>query len=145
MCNVLPKTLKKVKEYVDFIYDSTLGEGMKGSFTKQTTRIMYIAAILVKRGVLKKEGHVRAPIYVWAASMAPTRALYESVAKEMVLRERDIQARYRKKSNPAPPSVPAAKPCNELDRFPSQALWDELKSRGYEIEGDHLVLKKYLN
>ena len=47
---------------------------------------------------------------------------------------------------PEPTPAPTNKEyVTDLDGFSSQELWDELKKRGYDIEGDRIVKKAYLN
>jgi len=47
--------------------------------------------------------------------------------------------------NPEPTPAPAKREyVTDLDGFSAQQLWDELKKRGYDIEGDRIVKKAYL-
>lgn len=97
---VTSKTLAIVKEIVDFIYEATVVEGgYKGGWSKYSTRFRKVASILVKRGVLVREGKQLHTLYKWNnAAMYPTNPFYKSVAQEMVKDERAIMARsYQKK------------------------------------------------
>lgn len=161
-------TIKKVKEIVDFVYEATIVEGgYRGGWTKYSTRFKSVVTILKKRGILKQEGNARYPIQRWFnPAIAPTKNLYKTIADEIALQGRKYAKRayYKKKANickeekfvKAEPSViikeevqknlsPA--PARGLQDFPSQELWDELKRRGYDIEGGRLVLcvKEYLD
>ena len=97
---VTSNTLVKVKEIVDFLFEATVTEGgYKGGWSKYSTRFRKIAHILVKRGVLIKEGNQMHTTYKWNnAAMCPTKPFYKSVAQEMVKGEREVMARsYQKK------------------------------------------------
>ena len=158
-----PATVKKVKEAVDFIYEATQGSGTPGGWNKYPARVRASVSIMVKRGILVKEGHPKQPIYRWAVASAPTKTLYQSIANEIVMKERASNQNHRArkraektaqeapevKTEPiiaqAPSAAPTAKQNPVLAIFSDQALWDELKRRGYVAEGDRLVFKKYLD
>ena len=163
MCNAEanPKTVKKVKEAVDFIYGATQGNGTPGGWQKYPARVRAAVSIMIQRGILVKEGHPRSPIYRWAVAPAPTKTLYQSIANEVVARERACCQRHREKRRKAAPAAPA-KPKEEIvlrpldiavevksdpdmAKFSDQELWDELKRRGYAAEDGRLVFKKYLD
>lgn len=163
MCKVLPRTLKVVKENIDFLYECTIGEGTKGGFTKHSTRTKKVLAILVKRGIITREGHYKEPIYRWVANSAPTKALYQSVAEEMVTKEREIVRRSRDKKKAMetkgesvttveekmPVNTIATETQNTLliDELSDNVLWCELKRRGWDIEDNKLVKvsKQYMD
>lgn len=149
--DVLSSTLKKVKEIVDFIYDVTGGEGSTGGWGSYSSRTQIIVQIMVSRGILKRSGPKPRPHYIWAANMAPTSALYKSIAEDMVRKEREsVKKHYAAKQLVVEkPDVACVKQESKpsLDSFTSQELWDELKRRGYDIEDCRLVVvrKEYLN
>lgn len=89
---VTSKTLMQVKEIVDFIYEATVTEsGYIGGWSKYSSRFRHVAKILVKRGILIREGANIHQSYKWSnAAMAPTKPLYKSVAQEMVSEERTV-------------------------------------------------------
>lgn len=154
MCKIeaSPATLKKVKGMVDFIYEITIGEGYKGSLAKSPTRERYIMSILVKRGIVVKEGDIKNRVYRWVAPLPPTKTLYKTIGDEMVANEMDMAKRSREKkaarsAKPVEGEKEAPVQVAGLEGFSDQALWDELKKRGYAIEDGRLVVvtKSYLN
>ena len=153
--NIAPSTLKYVKETVDLIYELTSAGEYKGGWEKESSRFRRIATILVKRGSLIKEGHVKSLSYRWnPLALAPTKVFYASVAAELIENQRRYGREHRQRAKqallkqraaqnpPAMPEVLTAAPDSALDMFTIQQLWDELKRRGCSIEDNRLVLIK---
>ena len=153
---VLPRTLSKIKVIIDEIYELTSSSPYRGSFAKTSGRYRNILSELIRRGCVIREGHIRKPIYTWnPQAMAPTKCFYETIATEIVARERsyseNFALRKRDKKNDAPKEVekPIEEPIADeticrstLSLFSDQELWDELKHRGARIIGNKLVIVK---
>lgn len=162
---VANSTMKIVREKVDFIYGITsTPDGYTGSMSHNGSRFSAIVAILIKRGILLRSGHVNNPTYKWFnPNMSPTKTLYQSIAAEMVARERkSVMNSYKRKkkreeeekraaaiekekqeakiAEPEPKAVEEPQP-NPLAEYTIQQLWDELKSRGVCIEDGKLAIK----
>ena len=66
---VTTKTLLKVKEIVDFIYEATVAEGgYNGGWAKYSSRFRHVSTILIRRGVIKREGNQQHTIYTWTSN-----------------------------------------------------------------------------
>ena len=144
--DVSSSTLKKVKEIVDFIYGVTIGEGSSGGWGKYSSRTQLIVKILVARGILQRTGPKPRPHYVWVATMAPTATLYRSIAESTVIQERENMKKQSARKKKRDKEV-KEEAFVSLASFQDQELWDELKRRGYSIEGNQLVItkKEYLS
>ena len=75
-----PFDLAKCKLVVDTIYELTKGgyEGKLGIDNHTAT----VSRLLQKRGILKREGTKRYPLYRWVANMAPTDVLYKNILRD---------------------------------------------------------------
>ena len=155
MCNADARssTVKMVKEIVDELYGLTVGDGFRGSFSKTKTRYRTVLRMLVRRGVIVREGHPKEPTYRWAASLAPNNTLYKNIANDTVNYERGIATRSNTKKRAlftAPPArtegtevyEPKFSEKRSIHFFSDEELWGELKRRGYRIEDGKLVLVK---
>lgn len=149
--------LGQVKDAVDFLFDATNKQGgFKGSVCSQSVLFGEVTTILVRRGIIDKkrdETHKRGFTYMWVATMHPTKTLYQSITQELRDQQRKYDLKSRAKRRPDKNTVPvvnvmideATNPATGLEAFPSQLLWDELKKRGFTIDGERLVKKDYLN
>ena len=149
--------LGQVKDAIDFLFDATNKQGgFKGSVCNQSALFGKVTTILVRRGIIDKkrnETHKKGFSYMWAATMHPTKTLYQSVTQELRDKQREYDLKSRAKRKPEKPSVQivsamideVVKPSTGLEAFPSQLLLDELKYRGFTIEGERLVKKDYLD
>lgn len=162
----LVKTVKETVDYV-FSYLHPFPDGVVfsakdlGFNEKRVLKILYARGIITReqvKGVSGKQFR-----YKWAAVMPPTNVLYGSIADEI----RDIdsaktkeQRKKRKEkktmstenntndTNTAKEIISELSDCEDLGPLfgiTSQALWDELKARGYYIENNRLVTKLYLD
>ena len=97
-----------------------------------------VSAELVSRGVLKKSRKGVHFHYVWAANCAPTDTFYKNVAKSISDHQKEIDAKRRAEK----PVVVEKIVEKSLSAYSIQELWDELKSRGVQIEDNKLVVIK---
>lgn len=162
MGNKKPKPLLgQVRDAVDKIYElTTANGGYHGSFVGYTQTFGKVIHVLVSRGIVSRsrKTSLKSYIYSWATPNHPTDNLYKSITHEL----RDRQKAYEIKSKAKKMAlkkteivkVPVVNELTEslkkeyvtsLDGFSSQELWDELKKRGFGIEGDRIVKKAYLN
>ena len=162
---------KTVKDTVDLVFELTTSN--PDGYDIKTEEFGFagslVIKILVQRGILERTrvkvagGRYR---YKWVVASAPTKVLYGSITQEISDFYKAKNAKYppKKKSAekatvdviaeepiPAPAvvtvhdgPVPAVQ---SLDPFSAQELWDELKRRGFFIEGERLciVKKAYLD
>ena len=160
--------LKRTKDTVDFVYGILSAE--PGGVELHPSSLGYyesiIVRLLLKKKILKKEllrdaGRGRRYKYIWnPVAMAPTENLYQTIKNELESFNREHHKKYRGKKpcvgsqnydaeplKKIQPSSLFSAPSPSLDKFTSQELWDELKKRGYGIEGERLVIVKreYLN
>lgn len=138
-----PFDLSKCKLTVDTIYELTKGgyEGKLGIDNHTAS----VSRLLQKRGILKREGTKRYPVYKWVATMAPTELLYKNILSDYM--ELITPPEKKKPAEELPPPIPKtaklppdAKPVtgNILERFTAQELWNELKRRGFYIENGEI-------
>lgn len=116
-----------------------------GGWGKYSARVRACIGIMIRRGIIVKEGHPRIPIYRWAVTSTPTANLYKSIANEIVTLERaaNVRSRMRKEQQKASENTEQPKEsATGLCDYADQALWDELKRRGYAIEDGRLVMTK---
>lgn len=157
---------KTVKDTVDFVYEflSPFKDGCAFSARDTGNQGRYVVRTLLRRGIISmKKLPGGKTHYTWVADMAPTKVLYKSVAAEIRDQQREKNKKYkaqkvvaqttenaedakadeRKESVGMEPITPP----NLLKVFSDQELWDELKARGYGIEGNRLcvVKKEYLD
>lgn len=168
----LPKTVKETVDFIyEFLIVHPDGvQFSAGSLGGSTQK--RILCILVKRGIVERTwlltgGTGRVCKYKWIATMPPTKTLYGSIVTEI----RDEQKAWpsHKKSAKSKQSVKEQSVVDEkqdavidavaqepigvdptsvfagfgpFDGFSDQELWDELKKRGYSIEGNRLVIVK---
>lgn len=164
MCNEKPMPLLgKIKDAIDAVYEMTVTPGgYHGHFKEYPTIFWRVVSVLCQRKIVSRE---RNPlqrcsfVYKWVATMHPTTTLYKSVEQEIRDKVRAYRSNERKKKERQPKTETPAVFDNSmvvspihntreegiLDGFSAQELWDELKKRGFEIEGDHIVKKAYLN
>lgn len=130
--------LQTCKKHIDFIYELTK-EGYAGSMSSfGSATLTKVSAELVSRGVLKKSRKGVHFHYVWAANCAPTDTFYKNVAKSISDHQKEIDAKRR-----AEKPVMVEKIVEKaLSAYSIQELWDELKSRGVQIEDNKLVVIK---
>ena len=162
---------KTVKEIVDLVFELTTsnpdGYEMKAKELGSTGKL--VVRILHQRGILERirmRNRVHAFLYKWVAASAPTKVLYGSIAQEISDAYRANNKKYPSKKKSAekasvdviaedPVPAPAVETFHDgpvlvapsLDPFSAQELWDELKRRGFFIEGERLciVKKAYLD
>lgn len=162
---------KTVKETVDLVFELTTSNpdgydikadefGFAGSL---------VIKILVQRGILERTRVKVTGVryrYKWVAASAPTKVLYGSIAQEISDFYKAKNKKYPSKKKSAekasvdviaeePIPAPAVETFHDglvqvvpsLDPFSAQELWDELKRRGFFIEGERLciVKKAYLD
>lgn len=137
----------KIKNTIDTIYDNTR-EPMHGGFKRYGANVRHVATLLAKRKILVNEGSKMIPIWKWNSDMAPTDNLYKTIYA-------DYTAYYsgrnkaRRAANEAPlTQEEAEKPTIRkatIKDYSSQELWEELKSRGYQIVEGRLVRYDYLD
>lgn len=147
-----------VKNVVDSVYDylAPHPEGITMSASDYGHRGGRVCAELVKRGIIEKQGlgYKKGWRYRWIATMGPTNVLYGSIAQKLYDEDRMYKDVHRKKkaaeksknvvvdtpSTEQP--LPEAKReyVSDLKGFSAQELWDELKGRGYFIEGERLAI-----
>ena len=158
--------LGKIKEAIDAVYEMTVTPGgYHGHFTDYPTTVWRVVPILVQRNIVSRERDpmkARSFIYKWVATMHPTATLYKSLEQEIRDKVRSYnktakgkEKKANKKEVPIVVDTPVVNDLvpapvkkeyvNSLDGFSSQELWDELKKRGFGIEGDRIVKKAYLN
>ena len=162
---------KTVKDTVDLVFELTTSN--PDGYDIKTEEFGFagslVIKILVQRGILERTrvkvagGRYR---YKWVVASAPTKVLYGSIAQEISDFYKAKNAKYppKKKSAekatvdviaeepiPAPDTVTfhdgPVQVVPSLDPFSAQELWDELKRRGYFIEGERLCIvnKSYLD
>ena len=130
--------LQTCKKHIDFIYELTK-EGYAGSMSSfGSATLTKVSAELVSRGVLKKSRKGVHFHYVWAANCAPTDTFYKNVAKSISDHQKEIDAKRRAEK----PVVVEKIVEKSLSDYSIQELWDELKSRGVQIEDNKLVVIK---
>ena len=130
--------LQTCKKHIDFIYELTK-EGYAGSMSSfGSATLTKVSAELVSRGVLKKSRKGVHFHYVWAANCAPTDTFYKNVAKSISDHQKEIDAKRRAEK----PVVVEKIVEKSLSAYSIQELWDELKSRGVQIEDNKLVVIK---
>lgn len=152
------KLMKIVKDTVDSVYDYLIPhtDGITMSANDYGKRGSRVCSELVKRGIIEKKGlgHGKGWRYRWIATMAPTNVLYGSIAQKLYDEDRMYQDAHRKKKaaekskkvvvDTPPTEQPLPEPKREyvsdLKGFSAQELWDELKGRGYFIEGERLAI-----
>lgn len=166
---------KTVKETVDLVFELTTsnpdGYEMKAKELGNTGKL--VVRILHQRGILERirmKNKVHAFLYKWIATSAPTKVLYGSITQELTDISRKKNERYiAKKSavkneivadviDDAPVQEEVQEPAQDtavvqeavdvdVNIFSDQALWDELKRRGYSADerGLFIVKKTYLN
>jgi len=154
--------LPVVKKTVDAIYDYLIQhpDGITMSAAEYGKRGARVCTRLVSRGIVEKRflGRGNGWRYKWAATMAPTKVLYGSIAQELYDEDRAFYMRKsdkkkREKATVEITPLEEEKPVTPItviqaiDAFTDQELWDELKSRGYSIEDNRLVVtrKVYLD
>lgn len=130
--------LQACKKHIDFIYELTK-EGYDGSMSSfGSATLTKVSAELVSRGVLKKSRKGVHFHYVWVANCAPTDTFYKNVAKSISDHQKEIDAKRRAEK----PVVVEKIVEKSLSDYSIQELWDELKSRGVQIEDNKLVVIK---
>ena len=140
----------QVKDIIDTIYELTKESPYKGSFHTKGGRMSTVATILNKRGCIVRSGDKLHPVWSWNPSaMAPTKAFYESVLKEVLGVEHGYAENAKAKRDslrmiPKDTEPEKITPRFSITDFSAQELWDEIKRRGYTIEGNRLVRKDYL-
>ena len=204
MYKVSKKRLQSVTSHIDTIYELTK-EGYEGTFKSLgSASLNKVVAELFKRGVIKTVKEGGKTIHRWAATSAPTKNFYASVATVIGLEQRERDVRYNNKNKAkkekifkelldslpesftledcedkaevtgVPKSMinkwvssllkekvifkvpggytkvapheeekveaPIIKVENTLKTATIEELWAELKSRGVEIENNHLVV-----
>ena len=161
--------LGKIKEAIDAVYEMTVTPGgYHGHFKDYPTTFWRVVAVLVQRKIVSRErqsGDGRTFVYKWVATMHPTATLYKSVEQEIrdkvrayAKNAKSKEKKGKKGAREETPAVatapvvetPSPAPVKKefvtsLDGFSAQELWDELKKRGFGIEGDRIVKKAYLN
>lgn len=134
--------LQTCKKHIDFIYELTK-EGYDGSMSSfGSATLTKVSAELVSRGVLKKSRKGVHVHYVWAANCAPTETFYKNVAKSISDHQKEIDTKRRSKVENQPAIVVEKNRGEPLSSYSIQELWDELKSRGVQIEDNKLVVIK---
>jgi hypothetical protein len=156
---------QQVKETIDFAYEylAPHPDGIAMSANELFGRRSDVVGILVKRGIISKKAYSLSPKggvgykYKWEANMAPTKTLYASVTQEVrdtqkvySEKSRDKKARRQREFNPEDPAFEKQEAANtkaELGKYSDEALWGELKRRGYTIEDNRLCItrKSYLS
>ena len=148
---------------IDFIYALTNNRLYSDGWGKYKFALKRVATILINRGVLVTVGNkFRKHTYKWNPTASePTEHFYKSVAQEIANIEREYKVRKKaesvglkpvKKEEPKPSASPTPKKEEKTepqwaiwqDDTSDQALWDELKRRGYTIEDNKLVKKTFL-
>lgn len=134
------RLLPKIKETVDSVYEYLTphpdGIGMVAKeFGKTGGRI---CTSLVNRGIIKKTNLGRGEYkYRWVATMAPTTALYRSIAAELQAERRQ---EYEKKKSSSAKTKEAPAVADELieREKPSGIYWHAIK------QGERLPCRAYL-
>lgn len=138
--------LKRVKDIIDDIYVKTSAEGgYRGKFKDMTSRVRQIAALLRKREILQTSGYRENIIWTWnPVAMEPTDTLYKSIAKEVSKKESEYAKNWRDRQDAKKMLTESIieESMSDMSRYSDQELWDELKRRGYSIEGNRLVIVK---
>ena len=146
---------EETKRIIDYIYTVTSNDYPHGSWTNESYNVKRIVTILIKRGVLINIGDnkFKRTAYKWnPAAMEPNETFYKSIAQEIA----DSDRRYRlaKMGDKTPTKTETVRPTlsetaiavkSKIVDFTAQELWNELKRRGYSIEGDKLVCRLYLD
>jgi len=158
--------LEETKKAVDFIYALTNNRIYSAGWAKYNYGLKRVATILIKRGVLVPIGNkIKQHTYKWNPNaMEPTENFYLSIAQEIANKEysykewrrdkKDVTEESPVKESPVVKASP--KPIikteakayvvkSKIVDFTAQELWNELKRRGYCIEGDKLVCRTYLD
>ena len=167
--------LNRIREKVDFLYSLTLNVKFGESFKKFNDRLLdEVRAVMVKRGIIIKKisypgQHGRKCTFTWNPSApAPTKHLYITIRDEIVRLHKEKAERYAEGKIQKPkylnkvevaPTEANKEAINmnewfkeeteklQIKSFTDQELWDELKSRGYEIIDGRLakIVKTYLD
>ena len=160
----------QVKETIDFVFEllSSNPDGCEMKASDLGFVGGMVVKILVGRGIVERtrmKNRYHSFLYKWVATSAPTKVLYGSVAQELADREHNrYKKHYTPKRQPADTDPdkqeavdvidttvvePEPEPvyATPLDGFSTQELWDEIKRRGFFIEGERLciVKKAYLD
>ena len=145
---------ESTKKCVDVIYELTK-DGYTGSFSSLgSATLMKVLSECIKRGVVTKTRNKRQFTYLWVAQSEPTTQFYVSVAGVIGSHQKELDKvkRAAQKATRMPQNEPVAK--EEEKRVPQviqpaqkslkdysiEELWGELKSRGVEVENNHLVI-----
>ncbi len=137
----------KIKNTIDTIYDNTK-EPMHGGFKSYGASVRQIVTLLSKRQVLVNEGSKTLPIWKWNSDMAPTDNLYKTIYADYT-EYYSGRNKARRTANEAPltpeeAEKPTIRKATIKDYSPKE-LWEELKSRGYQIAEGRLVRYDYLD
>lgn len=141
--------IQTVKEKIDVLYEVTKG-GYTGSISSfKDFTLSKVASELIKRGVIRKQ-RVEGTVgyhYDWVATSEPTPTFYKNVAEAIQKHQHEIDKARRENEKKDAAVTAKTKENGSLSDYTIQALWDELKKRGVQIEGDRLVVieKTYLN
>lgn len=146
---------EETKRIIDYIYTVTSNDYPHGAWTNESYNVKRIVTILIKRGVLIYVGKSkkRGVSYQWnQGAMAPTETFYKSIAQEIANTERSYRLKKMgdktqaktEPSNPALSETATAIKSKIVD-FTAQELWNELKRRGYFIDGNKITCKLVLD
>lgn len=140
----------KIKNIIDTIYDNTK-EPMQKTFNSFGPKVRAIATLLIKRHVVVNDGNAMVPVWRWNSDLAPTDTLYKTIIQDYRDYYAGVNSRYRNKQKevkneePATPdeAMPTIRKATIKD-YSAQDLWNELKSRGYQIVDGKLVRYDFL-
>ena len=139
---------KRLCDLVDDIHKRTSGDvPLRQGFTSVNKCDLYrkCALALIEESLIANYGSKESPAYSWGNT-----PLTESVYHRVYKRIREINKKYymnTKKQQEEPVAAPelATIPIPTIESFTDQALWDELKKRGYAIVDNEICKTVYLN
>lgn len=147
-------------------------ESFGSSLIEDVSTALVRRGALIRNYFGKKGQPGRFTKYTWGSEMSPTNVLYKTIMGDLrnsKMKEKEREKERRKTPQGYDGIVPSVVIVGEsaeipqqadvvvpdgkkeyvttLDGFSSQELWDELKKRGFSIEGDKLVIikKSYLD
>lgn len=141
---------KRLCDLVDDIHKRTSGSvPLNQGFCSVNKTDLYrkCALALIEEKLLSNYGTKDKPSYSWGNT-----PLTESVYHRVYMRIREINKKYsmnanakKQKEEPEAKVKWATIPVPTIESFTDQALWDELKKRGYSIMDNGLCKTIYLN
>ena len=165
---------KRVKERIDFIYNllKEYPSGYKDGFTSYDSLTRLCVTKLLERGAVTRTRDISRKglkyVYLWVASMAPTKVLYKNIIEDIhkcpshnhairhasTAKQQEVKHEApAKRQNPpvvgvmastGEPMYNVAKKEDFIHSLTTQELWDELKSRGAQVLNGELVIVQRL-